>query len=106
MSNDHFSTSDLCGHPIYLHHKEYTIDERGVKVYDKWRYIDTNELIDDAPKRKCPKCKKFPTADGHDPCIANMSGVKAACCGPGKGVAYVMFENGRTIRGEFDPPKQ
>lgn len=43
-----------------------------------------------------------PTPEGHDPCIANIPGVVHACCGHGTGHGYVMFEDGRTIRGWFE----
>jgi len=54
----------------------------------------------------CKSCGATrPTKDGHDPCIANLQGVRNACCGHG-GWGYVQFENGIIIRGfvEFPHP--
>ena len=54
-------------------------------------------------KTPCPGCGATdPTVDGQDPCIANLPGVKAACCGHGGSGAYAHFTNGKTIRGRFD----
>lgn len=69
---------------------------------DKYRYCDTGELVYEAAPRACPRCEKLPTGKGHDPCIANLPGVRNACCGHGVGPGYVQFTNGRTIRGDFD----
>jgi hypothetical protein len=52
--------------------------------------------------RPCPKCGRHQTGDGHDPCIANLPGVRAACCGHGVQPGYVAFENGTVIRGVFE----
>ena len=85
------------GHPIYA-----SSDEAGEDgIIKVWRYEDTNETVKDSPPRKCVKCHKYATEDGHDPCIANLPGVKHACCGHGVGDGYVMFEDNRLIRGEF-----
>lgn len=46
----------------------------------------------------CPKCKKLRTVDGHDPCIANLPGVRYACCGHGRTEGYIFFETGLTMR--------
>lgn len=40
--------------------------------------------------------------DYQDPCIANLPGVVAACCGHGTWESYALFENGRVLRGKFD----
>lgn len=68
----------------------------------QWRYSDTHEQIKTSPPRKCPKCNQYPTEDGHDPCIKNLPGVKYACCGHGIQEGYVMFEDRRVIRGNFN----
>lgn len=47
----------------------------------------------------CPKCGQYMTKDGHDPCIANLPGVKNACCGHGLGGAYIHFEDNQVWRG-------
>jgi hypothetical protein len=49
-------------------------------------------------KGRCAKCKKRRTKKGHDPCIADLPGVKYACCGHGNGGGYIMFNNGLSIR--------
>ena len=47
---------------------------------------------------KCAVCKKSKTKDGHDPCIANLPGVRNACCGHGEpDRGYIQFENGLCI---------
>lgn len=53
---------------------------------------------------RCPRCKQRETAQGHDPCIANLPGVMFACCGHGsrRHKGYVFFENGTILRGRFD----
>lgn len=51
----------------------------------------------------CSACgAERPTAEGHDPCIANLPGVSYACCGHGYGHAYVTFSDGRIMRGHFE----
>jgi hypothetical protein len=47
---------------------------------------------------RCVKCGKPRTKEGHDPCIANLPGVKYACCGHGREDGYICFENGGLIR--------
>ena len=82
------------GHKIYA--------ELVDNCWKNWRFVDTDELYDEGiATRKCPKCNKCPTKEGHDPCIANLPGVKAACCGHGTEEGYFMFENGVVIRGKF-----
>jgi hypothetical protein len=53
-------------------------------------------------KGKCARCDRKRTADGHDPCIANLPGVQYGCCGHGVKEGYVMFTDGRVLRGYFD----
>ena len=81
------------GHDVYL--SEET---------DKWHYVDNDDEVtyENEDKRPCKKCGKNVTKDGHDPCIANLPGVKFACCGHGKEKGYVSFGNGIVIRGHFD----
>lgn len=54
------------------------------------------------PPEICDHCKRPRTADGHDPCIAHLPGVKFACCGHGKSPGYVVFNDGRVLRGFFE----
>jgi hypothetical protein len=75
------------GHPTYC-------DD-----YGDWRFVDSDELaVYESRQRRCPKCRKFRTANGHDPCIANLPGVRNACCGHGMERGYVQFENGTVLR--------
>lgn len=55
---------------------------------------------------ECPKCKKSRTKDGHDPCIANLPGVRYACCGHGLKQGYIYFENGICIRMNVEEVQQ
>lgn len=79
--------------------------ERGYLVYkptreEKFRYADTDELVKENT-RPCKQCG-VQNWDGPDPCIGHIDGAKNACCGHGvPGAAYVSFENGLCIRGNF-----
>jgi hypothetical protein len=33
----------------------------------------------------------------HDPCLADLPGVRAACCGHGAEPGYILFENGLAV---------
>lgn len=62
-------------------------------------YADSNMPVENN-ERPCVKCQRLATPKGHDACMANLPGVKYACCGHGdREQAYVMFENGMVIRG-------
>jgi len=72
-------------------------------VDGKWMYSDTKEVItEDILGRKCPRCKQSETPEGADPCIANLPGVIAACCGHGlndfAGKGYILFSDSTCIR--------
>lgn len=69
-------------------------------VINDWYYIDTGEKCDNS--RSCVKCGLFATEDGHDPCIANLEGVRNACCGHGVEDGYIQFNDRTVIRGVFD----
>lgn len=61
------------------------------------------EKVREAPNRvSCVRCGEPPTIEGHDPCIANLPGVIAACCGHGRTQPYALFSDGRVLRGRFD----
>lgn len=48
---------------------------------------------------KCARCLKPYTAGRQvDPCLGQLPGVAAACCGHGADDGYVMFNNGVIIR--------
>lgn len=67
-------------------------------------YFDSDRNIKTVPQRECPFCKKFPTKDQHDPCIANLPDAHHACCGHGVREPYVSFakiaSQGVTLRGK------
>ena len=71
---------------------------------DAWKWVYADDLTpvgDVGDKRPCSRCGKFPTADGHDACIANLPGdVIAACCGHGIEPPYMMFGDGSEVRGQ------
>ena len=105
MADNQKWTTDLFGHEIYIRDDEYTISENGNKHFAAWRYVDNDKPIkEDSEDRKCPKCNKVKTAEGHDPCIANLPGVKFACCGHGldSNSAYIVFNDGREVRGNAE----
>ena len=84
------------GHTIYFSGKDMN-NNRYLPRDEKGRFISEWKL-------KCPMCKRPVTKKDHDPCIANLPGVKNACCGHG-GEGYIQFENGITIRGNFKVKK-
>jgi hypothetical protein len=57
-----------------------------------WRYSDNMEIADNP--RKCPKCGRVPTDNGHDACLGNIPGVFAACCGHGVYRGYKVLRSG------------
>ena len=65
-------------------------------------YIDSGKPIEIPCARPCPKCGRFQSPQGFDPCIANLPGVLAACCGHGVQPGYITFANGTEVRGFFD----
>jgi hypothetical protein len=44
-------------------------------------------------------CFRKPSDLGHNPCIANLPGVRHACCGHGCETAYLVTEPGVVLRG-------
>jgi hypothetical protein len=66
-----------------------------------WRYADGEAVTPYTQlDRACTKCGLPPTPEGHDACIANLPGVRNACCGHGHTEdAYVSFDNGHVRRG-------
>lgn len=65
------------------------------------RYADTGELVENTPIRPCARCGRYPNKDGEDACLGHLGKVVNACCGHGKHEGYIMFEDGRTLRGFF-----
>lgn len=75
---------------------------RGHKIYydgKEWRYCDDKTLIKENIK-PCKKCgKNFPFND-IDPCLDNIPGVIAACCGHGiKEMSFIKFKSGKVFVG-------
>lgn len=71
------------------------VDELG-----EWVYVDDRTYVRDRPERACGWCGVEQSAEGHDPCIANLEGVVNACCGHGcVETAYVEFSDGRYFFG-------
>ena len=46
-----------------------------------WVYSDTKQPVSN--DRACRRCKRLPTADGHDACLATLPNTESACCGHG-----------------------
>jgi len=65
-------------------------------------YSDTKEpTIKGFFNRKCGKCGKARTNQGHDACLGTLPGVMNACCGHGdKEDAYVQFLDNFVISGK------
>ena len=62
---------------------------------------ESDEGIASALKASCKRCGRPPTKEGHDACLKSLPGVKFACCGHGEQDGYIMFTDGRVIRGPF-----
>lgn len=80
----------------YLHGHKVTSENYG----KDWFYEDGTHTKK-IPLKKCPKCDRLPTKKGHDPCLADLPGVKFACCGHGVEKGYITFKDGTVIRGKF-----
>lgn len=65
------------------------------------RYKDNDVKVGEMPFRPCAQCGKYPNENGDDACIQNLGYVINACCGHGKHEGYIMFDDGRVIRGYF-----
>ena len=83
------------GHATYLNVESDEVDD--------YRFCDTDEPLwpDAYFERECPTCGLKPTAEGHDPCLASLPGVRNACCGHGVKPGYIQFDDGTIIRGRF-----
>lgn len=80
-----------------------TIDRYAIIPIEKYHALMGELGVLPSDHWPCGKCgAEGPTPDGHDPCIANLPGVQHACCGHGIELGYVMFDDGRVIRGRFD----
>lgn len=86
------TTTYLLGHLVF---RRNTISQGEGWYYEDYTKAEGENI------RPCKKCGKQPTAEGHDSCIANLPGVKNACCGHGIHDAYIQFEDDRIIRGQF-----
>ena len=65
------------------------------------RYVDNGRLVRDMPYRPCARCGHYPDVNGDDWCIRGLGRVVNACCGHGTHEGYVMFDDGRVLRGHF-----
>jgi hypothetical protein len=105
--NNYFTWGFLYGHPIHIRSEEYTVND-GEILFDAWRFTETGKLADDIDKFDlvCPKCGKTARdTGGDDPCIANIPGVKAACCGHGVEEAYLVLDDDTRIEGTVEVMK-
>lgn len=79
------------------------LDGYAIIPVENYRAMEGAMNLSKEPSYPCKLCGAVgPTADGHDPCIAQLPGVVAACCGHGHGPGYAMFENGAILRGAFE----
>lgn len=69
---------------------------------DGGRVFNDNGVSVDIGFRPCAKCNCYPNERGDDACIANLGNVMNACCGHGNIKGYIQFDNGITIRGNFE----
>lgn len=83
---------DRCSDDGY---ERYT-DEEGNR-----RYKDNDVITGHMPFRPCARCGHYPNQDGDDHCIQGLGYVVNACCGHGTHKGYVMFNDGRILRGYF-----
>ena len=77
---------------------------RGHEYSYEWKGLEFH-LENPSPvskEKSCIKCGKIPTREGHDACLGTLPGVIAACCGHGVEEGYILFENGISIRGNFN----
>lgn|GEM_PF-4811035 len=65
----------------------------------RWTYADSGEPVGDGNTRPCPKCGRLPNADGSDPCLGHLPGMRAACCGHGVEPPYILTEEGDYVEG-------
>lgn len=84
---------DRCSGDGYEKHT----NEHGERVYS-----DIDVVVGELGFRPCAKCGEYPTLDGDDFCIANLGRVINACCGHGRNKGYIQFDNGITVRGNFE----
>ena len=76
-------------------HERY-VNENGDRVFKD------NGVTVDIGFRPCAKCNCYPNENGDDACIASLGSVINACCGHGRNKGYIQFDNGITIRGDFE----
>ena len=59
-----------------------------------WVYADTGEPVSN--ERPCVRCGEMPTPEGHDACLGDLNGVRAACCGHGVKRSYKMANRAKS----------
>ena len=63
--------------------------ERGHRIIytgTLWIYEDTQKIA--KGKRRCKRCGKKPTKEGHDACLGKLENIEHACCGHGVHESY------------------
>jgi protein gp37 len=78
----------------------------GSKHKDLGRHRKNRKVYAELPERsagskRCWRCGEYPTAKGHDPCLANLPSVIDACCGHGVERAYLVLANGFCLTGRW-----
>lgn len=81
------------GHGHDIHHEAKT---------NTWHFSDDGTPFTSENERPCKLCGGDPKQHGGaDPCFGKLPGVRNACCGHGIEKAYIQFENGVLIEGDF-----
>lgn len=88
---------EVVAQSIRIEHRDGTMERQDKGTW----YVDTGEPYDRLNPRPCITCGLRQTSEGHDPCIANLPGIRNACCGHGVTEGYLNFSDGRTVRGMF-----
>lgn len=91
---------DLIRLAPFTHFDRYEFGWPAYRVGQAWFWADLHVEIESNP-RPCPHCGQQRPPSGHDPCIADLPNVRAACCGHGRSgiVPYVYVENGPRLAG-------
>jgi hypothetical protein len=61
----------------------------------QWLYTDTKQPVHG--QRKCKRCRRPPTPEGHDACLGTLKGVKSACCGHGVEEPFQIPEDSNAL---------
>ena len=69
---------------------------------DGERVFEDNGVSVGIGYRPCANCGEYPTEEGHDTCLGELTSVMNACCGHGKNKGYIQFDNGIRVSGYFE----